>query len=131
MTGVRILEKLGYWAQTLKGQLLTLWFCRSHPGTPLGAKIMAALVVAYAFSPIDLIPDFIPVIGYLDDLILIPLGIYITLRMIPAPVLAEARVQAEAWIAEEKEKPKNYCVAVLFVAIWLAAAYWVCSVLSD
>ena len=97
----------------------------------MGAKIVAVLVVAYAFSPIDLIPDFIPVIGYLDDLILVPLGIYITLCMIPASVLAEARVQAEAWIAEEKGQPKNYYVAVLFVAIWLAVAYWVWSVLSD
>jgi len=70
-----MIDRLKRWAGELKAQLLTLWFCRSHPDTPLLAKISAALVVAYAFSPIDLIPDFIPVIGYLDDLIIVPAGI--------------------------------------------------------
>ena len=112
------------WARELKAQLLTLWFCRSHPDTPLLAKISAGVVVAYAFSPIDLIPDFIPVIGYLDDLILVPLGIYLVLRMIPEHVLAASRRQAEGWMAQEKDKPQSYLAAAAIVVLWLALAYW-------
>ena len=108
----------------LKAQLLTLWFCRSDPGTPWYAKALAALVVAYAFSPIDLIPDFIPVLGYLDDLIIVPLGIYLALRLIPQPVLVEARRRADAWIAAQQGRPRNYVAAAVFIAIWLALAYW-------
>ena len=91
-----MLNQLRLWARKLKAELLVLWFCRSHPDTPLAAKILAALVVAYAFSPIDLIPDFIPVLGYLDDVILVPLGIWLALRLIPAHVIAESRLKADA-----------------------------------
>ena len=91
---------------------------------PLLAKIFAALVVAYAFSPIDLIPDFIPVIGYLDDLILVPLGIYLVLRMVPEHVIAASRQKAELWIAEKNAKPKNYLAAALILLVWIALAYW-------
>jgi uncharacterized membrane protein YkvA (DUF1232 family) len=90
-----VLAALKRWARELKAQLWTLWYCRSHPEMPLSAKLLAGLVVAYAFSPIDLIPDFIPVLGQLDDLILVPLGIYLALRLIPAHVLAESRLKAE------------------------------------
>jgi uncharacterized membrane protein YkvA (DUF1232 family) len=90
------IEKLKGWAAELKTQLMTLWYCHSHPDTPLAAKLLAALVVGYALSPIDLIPDFIPVLGQLDDLILVPLGIYVLLRLIPDHVLAECRQKAEA-----------------------------------
>ena len=119
-----MLARLRAWARELKAQLLTLWFCRSHPGTPWYAKALAALVVAYAFSPIDLIPDFIPVLGYLDDLILVPLGIYFTLRLIPPQVVLEARQRADAWLAAERERPTNYLAAAAIIAIWLAVAYW-------
>jgi len=112
------------WARELKAQLLTLWFSRSHPDTPLLAKLSAGLVVAYAFSPIDLIPDFIPVIGYLDDLLLVPLGIYLVLRLIPRHVLAISRQQAERWMAQEQGRPRSYLAAAVFVGIWLALAYW-------
>jgi uncharacterized membrane protein YkvA (DUF1232 family) len=117
-------ERLKRWAAELKAQVVTLWFCTRDPRTPLSAKLMAALVVAYAFSPIDLIPDFIPVLGYLDDLILVPLGIYLAIRLIPAPVLADARREADAWLAQRKSKPKSYWAAAFIVAVWLAAAYW-------
>ncbi|MFY9316524.1 MAG: DUF1232 domain-containing protein [Burkholderiales bacterium] len=101
-----------------------LWFCRDHPDTPLAAKLLAALVVAYAFSPIDLIPDFVPVLGYLDDLILVPPGIYLTLRLIPDHVLADARQKADLWIARREQRPRNYLAAAAVVLIWLALAYW-------
>jgi uncharacterized membrane protein YkvA (DUF1232 family) len=103
----------------LKAQLLTLWFCRSDPDTPLLAKLLGALVVAYAFSPIDLIPDFIPVLGYLDDLILLPLGICLVVRLIPEHVLARNRILADAWMNARKNKPINYLGAVLVVLLWL------------
>ena len=87
-------EQLRKWAHALKAELLVLWFCRSHPDTPLAAKLLVILVVAYAFSPIDLIPDFIPVLGYLDDVILVPLGIWLVFRLIPAHVIADCRLKA-------------------------------------
>ena len=111
------------WAQELKAQLLTLWFARSHPDTPWYAKALAVLVAAYAFSPIDLIPDFIPVIGYLDDLIIVPLGIWLALRLIPRHVLDESRRKAEAWLATREKRPTSYVAATVFVLIWLAAIY--------
>jgi uncharacterized membrane protein YkvA (DUF1232 family) len=119
-----VIERLRRWARELKAQLVTLWFCRSHPDTPLVAKLVAALVLAYAFSPIDLIPDFIPVLGYLDDLIIVPAGIYLALRLIPAHVKAQSRKEADAWIAQRREKPKNYFAAAIIVLLWLAIAYW-------
>jgi uncharacterized membrane protein YkvA (DUF1232 family) len=123
-----VLAALKRWAHELKAQLLTLWFSRSHPDTPLLAKVCAGAVVAYAFSPIDLIPDFIPVIGYLDELILLPLGIYLVLRMIPEHVLAASRQEAERWMEARRNKPKSYVAAIVFVAIWLALAYWIWTV---
>jgi uncharacterized membrane protein YkvA (DUF1232 family) len=81
------------------------------------ARIFAALVVGYAFSPIDLIPDFIPVLGYLDDLVIIPLGIILARRMIPVEVMAESRAKASAALAQDK--PVNRVVVGLIIAIWL------------
>jgi uncharacterized membrane protein YkvA (DUF1232 family) len=126
-----LIERLKRWANELKAQLLTLWFCRSHPDTPLLAKVAAAFVVAYAFSPIDLIPDFIPVIGHLDDLVIVPFGIFLVLRLIPAHVIAASRQKSDLWIAEKKNKPTNYFVAILIVTVWLALAYWVWVVLAE
>ena len=124
-----MIDKLKRWARELKAQLVTLWFCRSHPDTPLVAKISAAFVLAYAFSPIDLIPDFIPILGYLDDLIIVPAGIYLTLRLIPEPVKAQSRLKAEAWMAQDQARPKSYFAAAVIVLVWLAAAYWAWKVL--
>jgi uncharacterized membrane protein YkvA (DUF1232 family) len=126
-----LVEKIKSWARGLKAQLLTLWFSRSHPDTPLMAKLMAALVVAYAFSPIDLIPDFIPVLGYLDDLIIVPLGIYVTLRLIPEHVIADSRRKADAWLAQNRGKPRNYFAAALIVLVWVAIAYWAWTLFAD
>jgi uncharacterized membrane protein YkvA (DUF1232 family) len=117
--------------ESLKLQVVTIWFCRRHPDTPWTAKLLAALVVAYAFSPIDLIPDFIPVLGYLDDLILVPLGIYVTLRLIPPHVLAAADAQARDWIAQREGQPRSYLAAALIVAVWVAVAYWAWTVVRD
>ena len=88
-------------------------------------RTLVAVVVAYVFSPIDLIPDFVPVLGYFDDLLLVPAGIYVALRLIPDDVLSEARLKADAWIEARRDKPKSYAAAALVVAIWLAAAWGV------
>ena len=122
-----LLARIDSWARELQAQVLTLWFSRSHPDTPLAAKLMAACVVAYAFSPIDLIPDFIPVLGYLDDLIIVPAGIYLALRLIPEHVLEDSRVRADAWLAQRRARPRSYFAAAVIVLVWAAAAYgiWV------
>jgi uncharacterized membrane protein YkvA (DUF1232 family) len=111
------------WARLLKGDVITLWFAYRHPQTPLPAKILAVLVVAYAFSPIDLIPDFIPVLGLLDDAILLPIGIWLALKLVPPPVLAESRQQAQAWLDARKPKPQNYIAAAVFVLSWIVLAW--------
>lgn len=118
-----MLQTLRRWAKLLKGDVVMLWFACRNPQTPLHAKIFAVLIVAYAFSPIDLIPDFIPVLGLLDELLLLPLGIWLTIKMLPDPVIAECRQQAQAWLDARKPKPQNYIAAAVFVALWVLAAW--------
>lgn len=113
-------EKLKRWARTLESDGLTLWFCCRHPDMPLLAKIPALLVVGYFLSPIDLIPDFIPVLGYLDDLILVPVSIYFILKLVPEPVLIASRAEAELWIAAHKPTPKSIAAAVVIMLLWMA-----------
>ncbi len=117
------MERLKEWAQRLKAELVALWFCTRHPRTPLLAKVLAAGLAAYAFSPIDLIPDFIPVLGYLDELVILPAGIWLVLKLVPGDVLAECREHAARWLEEQRPRPRNYLAAALIVAIWLAALW--------
>jgi uncharacterized membrane protein YkvA (DUF1232 family) len=112
-----LLKKIKEKARQLKRETYVLFLAYKHPDTPWYAKVFAAVVVAYAFSPIDLIPDFIPVIGYLDDLILVPLGIALALKMIPAEVLAEARNQADQAFVDGK--PRNWVAGAIIILIWL------------
>lgn len=105
-------------ARALKRDTLALYFAVRDPRTPLIAKVVAGLVVAYALSPIDLIPDFIPVLGYLDDMILVPLGILLSRKLMPGEVLAAARIKADAML----ERPINRVAGVIVVAIWIACA---------
>ena len=107
-------------ARELKSETFVLALAYRSPATPWYAKVFAALVVAYAFSPIDLIPDFIPVLGYLDDVILVPLGISLALKMIPEEVLVEARLQAQE--AFPDGKPKNWVVGAIIILVWVALA---------
>jgi uncharacterized membrane protein YkvA (DUF1232 family) len=107
-------------ARELKTEVYALYLAYRDPRVSWPARIFAGLVVAYAFSPIDLIPDPIPVLGYLDDLILIPAGVVLARRMIPPMVLAECRVRAREVMAAGK--PVNRAAAVVIVAIWLIAA---------
>lgn len=110
--------RLADWAHALKRESLALYYAARDPRTPWYAKLLAGAVVAYALSPIDLIPDFIPVLGYLDELLLLPLGIWLALRLVPAAVLADARRRAEATL----ERPTSRTAAVVIVAVWVACA---------
>ena len=84
----------------------------------MAPKLLAILTVAYAFSPIDLIPDFIPVLGYLDDLVLLPLAIYLTLRLVPPALLQECRDYAEQWLCAGHSRPRRYGAAIVIVLLW-------------
>jgi uncharacterized membrane protein YkvA (DUF1232 family) len=108
------------WARQLKREVYVLYLAYKDPRVPWYAKLFAACVVAYAFSPIDLIPDFIPVLGYLDDLLLIPLGIYLVLKMIPDEVIAECRQKAQAALSQPG--PTNWLAAGIIIAIWIIVA---------
>jgi uncharacterized membrane protein YkvA (DUF1232 family) len=118
------MDKWKQWARAIRRDAHALYLAARDPRVPWYAKAVAIAVAAYALSPIDLIPDFIPVVGYLDDLIIVPLGIYFTLRLIPPQVVLEARQRADAWLAAERERPTNYVAAAAIIAIWLAVAYW-------
>jgi uncharacterized membrane protein YkvA (DUF1232 family) len=108
------------YARDLKSEVYAISLACRDPRTPWPAKILAACVAGYAFSPIDLIPDFIPIIGYLDDLVLVPLGIALVIRMIPPPVLAECRQAARDRL--DGAKPRSWIAAAIIVLIWLVVA---------
>lgn len=101
----------------LKKETYAIYLACKHPRVPWYVRIFAGFIVAYAFSPIDLIPDFIPILGYLDDLVLVPLGIMLVLKMMPPSVLAECRPKAETKMREGK--PISWIAAGVIVAIWL------------
>lgn len=120
-----VLTQLKDWAKVIRRDALTLWFCARHPDTPLLPKLLAVMLAAYAFSPFDLIPDFIPVLGLLDEAILLPLGIALCIKLTPAPVVAECRERASQWIAQRQAKPRSYLAAAAIIALW-CLALWAC-----
>lgn len=113
-------DRFRTWARRVKRDGVTLWFAGRHASTPWYAKALGVFVVAYALSPIDLIPDFIPVLGYVDDVLLLPGLIWLTIRMIPPPVLAECRQQADEWLQKSGAKPTSRYGTLLVVAVWIA-----------
>ena len=110
--------KLKSWARLLKRDVHALYLASRDPRVPWHAKALAALVAGYALSPIDLIPDFIPVLGYLDDIILVPAGIWLVIHLIPAEIMEEHRTLAEA----AQARPISRTAAGAIIAIWIAAA---------
>ena len=106
-------------AKQLKQHTLTVYFAARDPRTPMLVRLLALLVAAYAFSPIDLIPDFIPIIGYLDDLVIVPLGLALVIRLTPPVVLEAARAKA----VQAASKPVSYFAAACFVLLWLLGAW--------
>lgn len=113
-----LLEQMKRWARTIKRDIATLWLAARHPAVPWHAKAVAAATAAYALSPIDLIPDFVPVIGYLDDLVIVPLGIMLAVRLIPPDTLAELRRVA----GETGRLPKSRAGLIAIILVWTAGA---------
>jgi uncharacterized membrane protein YkvA (DUF1232 family) len=115
-TGVR--ARLRTWAQSIKTDVVALYLAARDPRVPWPAKLVAAIVAAYALSPVDLIPDFIPILGYLDDVVLVPLGILLAIRLIPSRLMDEFRAEARV----RAERPGSAAGAIAVVAIWILAA---------
>jgi uncharacterized membrane protein YkvA (DUF1232 family) len=113
-------EALRRRAKRIRTELFAVYLACKDPRTPWYTKAVVACVVGYAFSPIDLIPDFVPVIGYLDDLVLIPLGLALAAKTIPRAVLAECRRQAAD--AMSRPRPTNWAAAGVVIALWLCLA---------
>lgn len=107
------------WAKSIKRDVLAVYLAAQDSRTPWYARWLAVAVTAYALSPIDLIPDFIPVIGYLDDLLIVPFGILIVIRLIPSEVMAEQRAIAED---RQASRPVSYRGAVFVILIWIILA---------
>jgi uncharacterized membrane protein YkvA (DUF1232 family) len=113
-----MLERTKLWARAVKRDVVAVWIAARDPRVPWYAKGVALGVAAYALSPIDLIPDFIPVLGYLDDLVIVPLGILLVIKLTPDGLMAEFRMQA----ARYEERPHSRAAAAMVVAIWISAA---------
>ncbi|AOB32188.1 hypothetical protein AKI39_17920 [Bordetella sp. H567] len=108
------------WALRTRQDAMALWFALRHPATPWYVKALAILVVAYILSPIDLIPDFIPVLGLLDDIILVPILIAATMRALPAPVRVDSREREREWSARKLAKPRSRAGAIFVILVWIA-----------
>jgi uncharacterized membrane protein YkvA (DUF1232 family) len=118
------------WAARIRRDTLALWFAVRDQRTPLWLRALGYLIIAYALSPIDLIPDFLPVIGYLDELILLPAGLWLMIRFMPAPLLAECRSRADNWIAQGQERPRSKLGVAIVIVIWITLAWWLISIFS-
>jgi uncharacterized membrane protein YkvA (DUF1232 family) len=121
------LDRARHWARAIKRDVIAIWLAARDIRTPWAARILAACVAAYALSPIDLIPDFVPVLGYVDDLLLVPLGIIAVVKLIPLPLMSEYR-QAATVIAA---RPVSRAGLAVIVLLWLAVAAWLAAVLTD
>ena len=112
-----MLARLKGWARTIKRDAIALFLAARDPRTPWCAKVVAGLVAAYALSPIDLIPDFIPVLGYLDDLVIVPLGIWIVVRLVPSGLMQEFRAEA----ARMEARPVSRAGALAIILLWIVS----------
>jgi uncharacterized membrane protein YkvA (DUF1232 family) len=119
-TKTSLIGRAKSWARGIKRDVVTVYFAARDPNAPLLARVLAGLVAAYALSPIDLIPDFIPVLGYLDDLLIVPLGLLLVIRLMPDEVLINARSKADTLLA----RPRSWLAATCFVAIWLVLGFY-------
>ncbi|WDY59826.1 YkvA family protein [Pseudomonas sp. PSKL.D1] len=119
-----MIASLKTWARRLKSNLILLWLCLRQPHMPKLAWLVSLATVAYAFSPIDLIPDFIPVLGFVDDVILLPLGIALALRLIPPAMLAQCRPEAERLAGQKVVFKGRWVMAGAIVLAWAALMGW-------
>ncbi len=118
-----MLSELKNWARRIKRDGVMLWFACRDPRTPWWLKALAFFVVAYALSPIDLVPDFIPVLGFVDDVLLLPVLIWFIVRHLPSVIAQDCRLQAEAWMAERQAKPVSRAGLVLVLSVWAVAGW--------
>jgi uncharacterized membrane protein YkvA (DUF1232 family) len=115
---VQVFERVRQWARTLRRDVLALYLAAHDPRVPWFAKAVAACVAVYGLSPIDLIPDVIPILGYLDDMLMVPLGIWLAIRLIPPPLLAEHR---QAAMARHQPRPSSWVGAAIILVLWCLA----------
>ena len=108
----------------LRRDTLALWFACRDERTPWSARLLGFLVLAYALSPIDLIPDFIPIIGFLDELILLPAGLWMLYKLIPEDVMSDCRVKANEWLAAGNAKPRSALGAAIVILVWITIILW-------
>ena len=113
-----LLQIAKQWARALKRDVLVVYLAARDPRTPWALRLLALAVAAYALSPIDLVPDFIPVLGYLDDLLIVPLGLALVLRLLPPPVLLAARQRAARMLA----RPRSWLAAAIIIMLWVLLA---------
>ena len=113
-----LLQTAKQWARALKRDVLVVYLAARDPRTPWALRLLARAVAAYALSPIDLVPDFIPVLGYLDDLLIVPLGLALVLRLLPPPVLLAARERAARMLA----RPRSWLAAAIIIMLWVLLA---------
>ena len=113
-----MIQKLKAWARQIKDDLVVLYYALRDPAAPWGARIVGGLTVAYALSPIDLIPDFIPVLGMLDDIVLVPVGLWLAWRLLPVDLVARYQAQRAELVAQ---LPQSKMAAVVVVVLWLVA----------
>ncbi len=113
-----LLQIAKQWARALKRDVLVVYLAARDPRTPWALRLLALAVAAYALNPIDLVPDFIPVLGYLDDLLIVPLGLALVLRLLPPPVLLAARERAARILA----RPRSWLAAALIIMLWVLLA---------
>ncbi|WP_020653548.1 YkvA family protein [Massilia niastensis] len=116
-------ERMRAWARKMKCDAVTLWFGCRHADTPVMVKLLCVLVVAYALSPVDLIPDFIPILGYLDEALLLPCLIWIAIKLMPSAVLDECRGKAIEWMAREGRQPRSRWGVLLVASVWILALW--------
>ena len=114
---MKLIQHAKDWARRIKRDVVTVYFAARNPSTPIAIRLFAVLIAGYALSPIDLIPDFIPVIGYLDDLLIVPAGVLLVIRLLPPEILAMSRLQAAAVM----DRPTSRIAAILIVGVWLAS----------
>jgi len=114
-------QQLRQWARKLKNEIIAIYFVMKHPETPIYAKVIAAIIVGYALSPIDLIPDFIPILGYMDEVILLPLGIALVIKIMPTEIFEACREKAK--INPLVTKKKIWVAAYVIFMLWLMVLY--------
>ncbi len=115
-----MLARLKNWAREMKRDVVTVYFAARDPNVPWLLRLLALLIAAYALSPIDLIPDFIPILGYVDDLLIVPLGVMLVMRSLSEAVLISARLKADALL----DKPRSMWAAACFVLVWVLLGFF-------